>query len=131
MRLRKILLSLLLATILVLQSISLGWSIASSASVPTAVSALHTAFALYALVLALRAVNHTYAAHATAIIHLSALTFTAATLLFVTAILPSSPFPLSGVPSPSSLIWGSLAATGVQDGTGRIARGFKDAGQGK
>ncbi|TBU28095.1 multidrug resistance-associated ABC transporter [Dichomitus squalens] len=107
MRLRKILLSLLLGAVLAIQAISLGWSITESDSVDIMVYSLHTAFALYALILASRSVNQTYSAHATAIVHLSALTFTAFVFLAITAIIPSSPFPFSGIPAPSSLMWGS------------------------
>ena len=111
MTLRKLLLSLLLGTILALQSVSLGFSTIDSVRADIAVYALHTAFALYLVVLAGRAVNATYGAHERAVVHLSALTWLAVMLLGTTAILPSTPFPLA----PSSLVR-SVMVGGVKGG---------------
>ncbi len=108
MSLRKLLLSILLGAILILQSVSLGFSIIEPARAHISVHALHVAFALYLLVIAGRAVNKTYSAHQRAIIHLSALTWVAAMFLGTTAILPSTPFPMA--PAPSSLFWSAPAA---------------------
>ncbi|PIL23137.1 ATP-binding cassette transporter [Ganoderma sinense ZZ0214-1] len=103
MALRKLVLSFLIGAILVLQSVSLGFAIIASVGGDIPVCALHTAFALYLLIMAGSAVNKTYSAHERAVIHLSALTWFAATLLGTTAILPSTPFPLVPAPAPSSL----------------------------
>ena len=123
MCLRKSILSLLLGAILVLQAISLGFSITSPSRTTygdIAAYTLHIVFALYTLALSFRAVRATYAAHAMVVVHLSALTVFAALLLFVTAILPSTPFPLpkeveENTPlfSSSTSVWGD---TDVQEG---------------
>ena len=108
MSLRKLFLSILLGAILILQSVSLGFSIVESARIHIAVYALHTAFALYLLVIAGSSVSKTYGTHVRAIIHLSVLTWIAVMLLGTTAILPSTPFPLA--PAPSTLFWSASAA---------------------
>ena len=113
MTLRKLLLSLLLGAILALQSVSLGLSITDAVRTDIAVYALHTAFALYLLVLAGRSVNAAYGAHERAVVHLSALTWLAVMLLGTTAILPSTPFPLA----PSSLVRSAIeVGAGVKGG---------------
>ncbi|KAJ3535459.1 hypothetical protein NM688_g6974 [Phlebia brevispora] len=95
MRLRKLLITFLAAAILVIQSVSLGWSVAELDRRSIAVYALHVAFALYLLVLAVRSVKQEYSRHAQAIVHISVLTTIAVALLCVTAILPSTPMPVS------------------------------------
>ncbi len=96
MRLRKLTVTSLLATILIIQTICLGWSITEDDRHNTAVYSLHVAFALYTLVLSGLSINQTYAAHTKSIIHLCVLTSAATILLGTTAILPSTPFPGTG-----------------------------------
>ncbi|TFK92526.1 multidrug resistance-associated ABC transporter [Polyporus arcularius HHB13444] len=96
MRLRKLTVTSLLATILIIQTICLGWSITEDDRHNIAVYSLHVAFALYTLVLSGLSINQTYAAHTKSIIHLCVLTFAATILLGTTAILPSTPFPGTG-----------------------------------
>ncbi|KAI0641508.1 multidrug resistance-associated ABC transporter [Trametes meyenii] len=104
MRLRKLAIAGLLAAVLAIQAVSLGWAMTEEDRLGIIIYSLHVAFALYTLVVAVRAVNHTYSHHAHSIVHLSILTFFATALLTTTAILPSEPMPVvaglraSGVP---------------------------------
>ncbi|KAI0717016.1 multidrug resistance-associated ABC transporter [Earliella scabrosa] len=93
MRLRKLVMAVILAAILVVQSVCLGWSITEDDKQNIAVYSLHVAFALYTLLVAGRAINQTYTSHARSIVHLCVLVFVATSLLTATAILPSTPFP--------------------------------------
>ncbi|KAJ3540055.1 hypothetical protein NM688_g6278 [Phlebia brevispora] len=95
MRLRKLLISLFFAVILVLQSVSLSWSIADLDRRSIAIYALHVTFALYLFVLAARSARQQYSRHARAVVHISALTTVAISLLGVSGILPSTPMPVS------------------------------------
>ncbi|EMD35632.1 hypothetical protein CERSUDRAFT_85569 [Gelatoporia subvermispora B] len=103
MRLRKLALSVLLAAILVLQSVGLGWFILDDDRVNTITYALHTAYALYALVIAVYSIPLRDSEHATAVVHLFSLTFLASALLFTTAILPSTPIPIAPLYKTSSV----------------------------
>ncbi|KAI0748272.1 multidrug resistance-associated ABC transporter [Daedaleopsis nitida] len=96
--LRKFVLSVVLAVILALQSISLGWSVIEGERRNVAVCALHVVFALYILALSVHATMQTGSKHAHLIAHLFALALLATVLLTVTAILPSK-----HIPSVSSL----------------------------
>ncbi|KAI0676238.1 multidrug resistance-associated ABC transporter [Trametes maxima] len=104
MRLRKLIIAGLLAAVVAIQAVSLGWAITEDGRLGVTVYSLHIAFALYTLAVAVRAVSHTYSHHAHSVIHLSILTFCATALLTATAILPSEPLPVvagvraSGVP---------------------------------
>ncbi|KAI9068084.1 multidrug resistance-associated ABC transporter [Trametes sanguinea] len=93
MRIRKLFMAALMAIILAIQAVSLGWAIIDEDKLNITVYSLQVVFALYTLVIAAKAVNQTYSHHSHAIIHLSALLFLAATLLTTTAILPSRPMP--------------------------------------
>ena len=95
MRLRKLALSVVLAFILFIQSICLGWSIVQVDRYGVVVYTLHVVFALYTLVLSVRAIGQTGPAHAHSVMHLSALTCLATALLTTTAILPSTPVPVA------------------------------------
>ncbi|KAJ2992922.1 hypothetical protein NUW54_g7822 [Trametes sanguinea] len=97
MRIRKLFMAALLAIILAIQAVSLGWAIIDEDNFNIIVYSLQVVFALYTLVIAARAVNQTYSHHSHAIIHLSALSFLAATLLTTTAILPSRPMPVVSI----------------------------------
>lgn len=91
-RLWKLFTCFLLAIIVVLQSISLGWTfIVDDERHSQYVYALHVAYAFYSTILAGQAVYHsTLKAHSTSIIHLAILTVVPTSLLFTAAILPSS-----------------------------------------
>ena len=95
--------AILAIAILAIQTVSLGWSIIEEDDLNILVYSLHAVFALYTVVIALRAVNKTYSHHAYSIIHLSALTFLATVLLTATAILPSKPMPIISVFRSSSV----------------------------
>ncbi|CDO71111.1 hypothetical protein BN946_scf184844.g115 [Trametes cinnabarina] len=97
MRLRKIVMTALLAAVLAIEAVSLGWSIIDEDNLNITVYVLKLAFALYTLIIAVRAVNQTDSRHSHAIIHLSALTFLATVLLTTTAILPSKPLPVISI----------------------------------
>ncbi|OJT05133.1 ABC transporter ATP-binding protein/permease VMR1, partial [Trametes pubescens] len=105
MRLWKLGMSVLLGAVLAIQAVGLGWSIAANDRQNITVYALQIAYALYTLILAVRAVNQTYSKHAHSIIHLSALNFFATVLLGVTAILPAKPLPVVSVFTESTAPW--------------------------
>jgi len=90
MRLRKLFLTFLLAAILMVQCICLGWAAIEGERTNIGVHTLHIVFALYALVAAARSVGQQDNEHAVSMIHLSALTFVASAFLFTTSILPST-----------------------------------------
>ncbi|KIJ58252.1 hypothetical protein HYDPIDRAFT_44556 [Hydnomerulius pinastri MD-312] len=90
-RLWKIFTSTLLAAVLVIQSISLGWTIAADEGDSILLYALHAGYALYLTLLAVRSVyQNTIEPHSESMIHLAVLTVVPTVLLFTTAILPSS-----------------------------------------
>ncbi|KAH9932956.1 multidrug resistance-associated ABC transporter [Fomitopsis serialis] len=90
MRLRKLFFSFILAAILMVQCVSLGWAAIEDERTSIAVHTLHIVFALYTLVVAARSVGQEDNEHAESMIHLSALTFVASAFLFTTSILPST-----------------------------------------
>ncbi|KAI0806225.1 multidrug resistance-associated ABC transporter [Irpex lacteus] len=93
MRLRKILLTFILAGIVALQTVSLSISAIEGTPSHIALYALHLVFSLYLLVTAAISIKHQYSAHEHVIIHLSALTCLAFVLTGTLAILPASPPP--------------------------------------
>ncbi|KAG8216833.1 P-loop containing nucleoside triphosphate hydrolase protein [Butyriboletus roseoflavus] len=105
-RLWKLLVSVLLSAILVLQSISLGWTFSAEEGDSNLTYALYVAYAFYLTALAVRAVyQNEIKHHSQLIIHLAVLTFVPTTLLFATAILPTSrPITLSMLPGFSALL---------------------------
>ncbi|OJT13873.1 ATP-dependent bile acid permease, partial [Trametes pubescens] len=105
MRLWKLGMSVLLGVVLAIQAVGLGWSIAEDDRQNIAVYALQIAYALYTLIISVRAVNQTYSKHAQSIIHLSALNFFATVLLGITAILPAKPLPVISVFTESTAPW--------------------------
>ena len=72
MRTRKLLLSILLAAIVIVQGVSLGWAAIEDERANIAVHSLHVAFALYTLIVAGRSVGQVDSAHAVSMVHLSA-----------------------------------------------------------
>ncbi|KAF9459133.1 multidrug resistance-associated ABC transporter [Collybia nuda] len=91
MRWRKLLISLLLATISVADTIPLVWSLVVDEPKATIVHAFSLAFSIYVFVLTLRAVNQNIASeHSNFVLHLTTLTTIAVTLLGVIAILPAT-----------------------------------------
>lgn len=91
--LRKLTMAVVFTVILVIQSISLGWSITEDDRPSITVYSLHVAFALYALVISTLTLNQTYSKHSRSIIHFFVLSLAATACLGTTAILPSEPFP--------------------------------------
>ena len=86
---------MLLAVILVLQSISLGWTFSTAedanSNLAVLAYALHAAYAFYLTVLAVRSVYQNAAQpHSESIIHLAVLTFVPTTLFCIVAIWPTS-----------------------------------------
>ncbi|KAG6333895.1 hypothetical protein ID866_5197 [Astraeus odoratus] len=107
-RLWKVSACLLLSFIVVLQSVSLGWTfVVDDEGYSKYVCALHVAYALYATVLSGRAVYHnTVDLHSMFLIHLATLTFVPTILLFTAAILPSSgPISTTLVQNVPFLLW--------------------------
>ncbi|CCM00229.1 uncharacterized protein FIBRA_02257 [Fibroporia radiculosa] len=92
MRIRKLVLSLLFATVLTIQCVCLGWSGIERDYVQLPIYVIHVVFALYSLVLAVRSIHQKDHAHAESIVHIFTLTFMATSLLFTTAILPAKSF---------------------------------------
>jgi len=91
MRRRKLLISLLLAAILVIDAVLLGWSIAHDETKEIATYAAHTGFCLYTLGLAFNSINqNTSSLHSESILHLTTLATLAWFLLSSIAILPDS-----------------------------------------
>lgn len=103
MRLRKLAVAALLATILAIQSVGLGWSILDDDHANVIMYGLHMAIALYTLIIAVRSIKLRDSEHSTAVIHLFVLTFLPSALLFTTAILPSTPFPIAQLYESSSV----------------------------
>jgi hypothetical protein len=88
MRRRKLFLSILLAIALAIETYRLGRSAAMNDRDTMAIYVLRVLFTAYTLGLALRSIHQN--PHFEPIVHISALTFFVATLLFVTSIIPSS-----------------------------------------
>jgi hypothetical protein len=83
--------SLLLAAIPIIDTISLGWSLANDETSQIAIYALNLAFSLYILILAVYSVNqNTVDIHSESILHLTTMNTLAATFLGSTAILPDT-----------------------------------------
>ena len=110
-RVRKLLLVALLAAIIIVQGVSLGWAAIEEERTNIAVHSLHVAFALYALIVAGRSVSQVDSEHAASMVHLSALTFIASALLFTTAILPSTRLVDISVYEPSTVPLGLFYST--------------------
>ncbi|KAF5378754.1 hypothetical protein D9615_006977 [Tricholomella constricta] len=92
MRWRKLLMTMLLVVVLVIDAISLGWSVANNESMEIVVNAIHVGFSLFLVILSARSVNETTTdGHSEYIIHLTSLTTLAFLLLGSTAILPDTP----------------------------------------
>jgi len=88
--------SFLLGVILVIDTICLGYSAANNERSSLAIYAIHIAFSLYVLVLAVRSVNQdSIGPHSESILHLTALMTLATALLGATAILPVTPPPVA------------------------------------
>lgn len=103
MRLWKVFLTLVLAAILALETVSLAWSAVEANRVGVTVYSIRAVFALYVVTIAGYSVKLEYAPHWHCVLHLSVLTFFAASLLGTLAILPSTPMPVSAsrvLPSP-------------------------------
>ncbi|GJE85249.1 multidrug resistance-associated ABC transporter [Phanerochaete sordida] len=110
MRLRKLLLTLILAGSLVLETVALAWSAAEADRHGVAVYAVRTLFALYLVVVAACSVKLEYAQHWRCVLHIFVLTFFAALFFGTLAILPSTPLPIAAsavIPSPvvPNAIW--------------------------
>lgn len=87
--------TIILAAILVLQTVSLAWFATEGETTKIATYALHTFVALYALVLTVHSLpQNNQTAHTTSTIHVGILTSTVAFLLGTTAILPASENPV-------------------------------------
>lgn len=88
--------SVLLAVILIIQSISLGWSIIEDQRRSIEAFALYLVFSFYLLLVAVRSVAQTTVdPHSESVWHLSSLSTFAAVLFVSMAVLPSSPPPVA------------------------------------
>lgn len=106
MRQRKLVISLLLSAILVIDAILLGWFIAHDKAKEIGTYAVHIGFCLYTLGLALRSVNqNTSSLHSESILHLTALSSLASVSLSSIAILPDAPAILSLVETTPMLLY--------------------------
>ncbi|TDL25136.1 multidrug resistance-associated ABC transporter [Rickenella mellea] len=108
MHIRKLVLSFILAIIVIVQTIALGWTIASDGSTKAiATRVLHVTFAVYSLSVSIMSIKHTdVPVHWSSIIHLSSLTALACAVLGVAAILPTDDSPRSVL---SALWYAALA----------------------
>jgi hypothetical protein len=89
---RKIAISLLLAAVLVINAISLGWAVANNETADIAILAIQVGFSVFLVVLAFRSVNlDTPNAHSRYILHLTSLSTIATALLGTTVLLPDTP----------------------------------------
>ncbi|KAJ8693740.1 hypothetical protein PTI98_008710 [Pleurotus ostreatus] len=96
MRLIKLVISCLFATIIVLEAISLGYYAVLEVKDQIPIYILHLFFALYLLALSVRAVKQNdISYHCESILHLSTLTALANGLLWTTTILPATPPPVA------------------------------------
>jgi hypothetical protein len=92
MRWRKLLASLLLAIVTILDAVSLGWSVANEQITEIGIYAINVAFAIYLLTLAIRSINQNNAPrHSESVLHLTTITTLATVFLGTIAILPSAP----------------------------------------
>ncbi|KAH7925080.1 hypothetical protein BV22DRAFT_1195420 [Leucogyrophana mollusca] len=112
-RLWKLLIAVILAFVVAIQAICLGWTVTANENDSTTVCVLHIAYALYAVVLAVRSMYHnTIGPHSASMIHLAVLTFLPTALLGTTAILPSDKSvstPIQNLPVLSGLWYSVLA----------------------
>lgn len=95
-RLRKIFISLILCTILILEAVQLGWlNTLESTPKELATCIIRVSFAAYLLIVAVRSINQQDAnGNSATIIHLSILSTVAFSLLLVSTILPETPSPI-------------------------------------
>jgi len=92
MRLRKLILTIILAFALVLNTVSLGYSLASSQLSTIITYGLKTTFFVYLFLLSARSIKQsTSKLHADSIQHISSLLCLSTFLLFCTAIFPDRP----------------------------------------
>ncbi|GBE87301.1 ATP-dependent bile acid permease [Sparassis crispa] len=91
MLLRKLIMTVTLVVVLVVQSVFLGWAIVENDGLSLVVYSLHVCVALYAFLVAIRSISQRDDLHAQSVFHLFALTFVATLLLGTTAVLPSRP----------------------------------------
>ena len=105
MRRRKLIMSTLLAAILAVNAVLLGWSVANDEAEEIAPYAIHIVFSLYLLAVALRSVNqNTISVHSESVLHLTTLTLLAFVFLGTIAILPSTP-PTATLSETSPALW--------------------------
>ncbi|KAF9031702.1 multidrug resistance-associated ABC transporter [Hymenopellis radicata] len=106
MRTRKLVLTVLFAVILVLETVYLGWFLADPATLNVVCHVVRVAYALYCLVIASRAVKQeTVSYHAESIIHLTGLTAVAAVVLGLASLLPTKPPPQISSESADGFAW--------------------------
>ncbi|KAG5650246.1 hypothetical protein H0H81_000167 [Sphagnurus paluster] len=104
MKRRKIVMTLLLTAILVVDAILLGWSVVNEGSSQISIHATRVGFALYLVALAARSIRiSTIQGHSEHISHLTVLTTLAFLLLGATAILPETPPVAASLPLGTAL----------------------------
>lgn len=92
MRWRKLTVSVILTAVVVIDAISLGWSIANNEFAGITIYAISIVFSIYLLGIAYRSVNQmTVELHSESVLHLTVLSTLAVTFLGSTAILPVTP----------------------------------------
>jgi hypothetical protein len=90
MRWRKILISVLLASIVILDANGLGWSVVTDETTAIATYVLDLFFAIYLLIINTRSINHVANNHWITVIHVTSLTTIACMFLGTISILPST-----------------------------------------
>ncbi|KAL5499202.1 hypothetical protein ACEPAH_1720 [Sanghuangporus vaninii] len=90
-RMRKLLLSAVLTSLVIVQTVNFGWTVVADGSArDIAASILHTAFSLYVLIISVTAVGHSEKIwHGRLTVHLASLSTAALVLLVAITILPS------------------------------------------
>ncbi|KDQ53279.1 hypothetical protein JAAARDRAFT_72568 [Jaapia argillacea MUCL 33604] len=111
-RLRKLLLSIFLATAVVIQAVCVGWAVAETEKQDIIISSLQLFFALYNTILAIASVNQdSVSSHTHCVLHLSTLTVLATIFMGISAILPSDSVVISALDSPAFLgLWYAVFA---------------------
>lgn len=94
-RLWKVLVTIILAAALAIQTASLAWSAVETSRPDIIVYSLQVIFALYLVVLSSLSVRQEYAAHWRSLLHLGTLTCLAGSLLGIIFLIPSTPLPVA------------------------------------
>src|ERR1700722_3981790 len=106
MRIRKLLLILMLATILTIETISLSFTLVAASATDMAIGIPRALFYSYILALSTFSASQvTVAGHTQTILHLGVLTFFSSLLEFFSGILPETPPPVVQIFADTPILW--------------------------